>query len=101
QPMGAIEVGEAPRSVQRGLVMERAVECGVPCGGRIGGPGKRIGALKVAGAPATRDGRLEGMIVRVGVVREKLETIVPIDACIVGARRTVQSGILRNDVRRP
>src|SRR5882724_1219963 len=37
KPMRPVEVREAARSIQRGLIIERGIERGIPAGGRIGG----------------------------------------------------------------
>src|SRR5579859_2681703 len=80
----AIKIRQSARCVQGGLIIERGIKGGVTGGGGIGGFREGVCGLEVACTPATRQSRLQRVVVGVGVVSEKLEACVAVDA--LGAR---------------
>src|SRR5216683_617195 len=93
QTMSAIEVGQPARCVQRGLVVECAVERSVAGRSCVRGAGESVGRLKITGAPTARYGGLQRIVVRVGVVGEQLETVVAIDPLGPRARDRITESV--------
>ena len=80
--MRAIEVREAARSVERGLIVESGIKRGVSGRCRVGGFREGVRSLEVACALTARERRLQRMIVRISIVGKELEAGVAVDALI-------------------
>src|SRR5579863_3688184 len=80
EAVSAVEIGKTARTVQGGFIVERRVERRVAGGSCVGGLGPGVSGLEVTTGPATREGGLQRIVVRVGVVGEKLEAGIAVDA---------------------
>ena len=80
EAVGAVEIRKAARTVQGGFIVESGVERGVAGGRGIGGSGPSVSGLEVATGPAAGECGLKRIVVRVGIVGEKLEAGVAVDA---------------------
>src|SRR6266446_1793783 len=93
QTMSAVEIGQRARCVQRGLVVECAVERSVAGRSCVSRARESVGRLEITGAPTARYGGLQRVVVRVGVVGEQLETVVAIDALSPRARDRITESV--------
>ena len=82
EPVRAIEVREAARSIERGLIVESGIKRGVSgrCG--VGGFRECVRGLEIACAPTACERGLQRMIVRISIVGKELEAGVAVDALI-------------------
>jgi len=78
--MSPVEVREAARGIEGGLIIEGGVEGRVSRGCGVGGFRECVRGLEIASVPAAGEGRLKRMIVRIGIVGKKLKAAVAVDA---------------------
>ncbi len=91
--MSAVEIGQPARCVQRGLVVECAVERSVAGRSCVSRARESVGRLEITGAPTARYGGLQRIVVRVGVVGEQLEAVVAIDPLGPRARDRITESV--------
>src|SRR5207244_13097077 len=66
----------------------------VPAGRSISGTRESVGGLEVSSSPTAGKGRLQRMVVRVGVVGEKLHATVTVNALHARACRSIAKGVV-------
>src|SRR5262245_46731041 len=91
--MGAVEIRESPRGIERGLVVERRVERGIAGGCCVGRSGPGVCSLEITTGPTARQRGLPRVIVRVSIVGKKLEAGVAVDALNERTRDRVGKGV--------